>query len=117
MNESYFYFVILFFVHMVVSKKGDFYVLYVYVYLQFIHCLRLFAVLSDGEFSGAGNNTTINTEKISKCGANFCVVGNGGHENLDRPPDSEIYVISAIYLTCVIVAVLIVALFVDPLSR
>lgn len=85
--------------------------------LIFNLCLFDFSVLSDGEFSGAGKNATINTEKIAKCGANFCVVGNGGHESLDRPPDSEIYIISAIYLTCVIVAVLIVALFVDPLSR
>lgn len=44
----------------------------------------------------------------------------GGHldnQNLHRPPDSEIYEISAIYLACVVVAVLMVALLVDPLSR
>ncbi|XP_012056243.1 PREDICTED: UNC93-like protein [Atta cephalotes] len=75
-------------------------------------------VLSDGGHSGDdGNSTTSSWEKIKSCGADFCVLGNGGHENLERPPESEIYEISAIYLTCVIVAVIIVALFVDPLSR
>ncbi|XP_014233889.1 UNC93-like protein [Trichogramma pretiosum] len=74
-------------------------------------------VLSEGEFKEIGSNVTATAAKVSRCGANFCIIGNGGHENLHRPPDSEIYEISAIYLTCVFVAVLIVALFVDPLSR
>ncbi|KYQ59183.1 UNC93-like protein [Trachymyrmex zeteki] len=74
-------------------------------------------VLSDGGHSDDGNSTTSSWDKIKLCGADFCVLGNGGHENLERPPESEIYEISAIYLTCVIVAVIIVALFVDPLSR
>ncbi|EZA55518.1 UNC93-like protein [Ooceraea biroi] len=76
-------------------------------------------VLSDGGHGGGGgnsNSTITNWDKINLCGADFCVLGNGGHENLERPPESEIYEISAIYLTCVIVAVIIVALFVDPLS-
>jgi len=36
---------------------------------------------------------------------------------LERPPDAEIYEISSIYLCCVIVAVGIIALMVDPLAR
>lgn len=71
-------------------------------------------VLSEGEF-GHTNSTISN--KIKSCGANFCVSRNGADESLQRPPDSDIYKISAIYLTCVIIAVIIVALFVDPLSR
>ncbi|XP_072767165.1 UNC93-like protein [Anoplolepis gracilipes] len=78
-------------------------------------------VLSDGGHGGGGggggSNGTTSWDKIKLCGADFCVLGNGGHENLERPPESEIYEISAIYLTCVVVAVIIVALFVDPLSR
>ncbi|XP_003702461.1 UNC93-like protein [Megachile rotundata] len=74
-------------------------------------------VLSEGEFGSGKGNSTTNWNKIKLCGADFCVVGNGGHETLERPPESEIYEISAIYLTCVIIAVIIVALFVDPLSR
>lgn len=47
------------------------------------------------------------------------MIGGGHHDNqnLHRPPDSEIYEISAIYLACVAVAVIMVALLVDPLSR
>lgn len=47
------------------------------------------------------------------------MIGGGHHDNqnLHRPPDNEIYEISAIYLACVVVAVLMVALLVDPLSR
>ncbi|XP_011137545.1 UNC93-like protein [Harpegnathos saltator] len=78
-------------------------------------------VLSDGGHGGGGggssSNSTDSWDKIKLCGADFCILGNGGHENLERPPESEIYEISAIYLTCIIVAVIIVALFVDPLSR
>ncbi|XP_044587874.1 UNC93-like protein [Cotesia glomerata] len=74
-------------------------------------------VLSEGEFGGEGDINSTRYKKLKSCGANFCVIGNGADESLKRPPDSEIYEISAIYLTCVIVAVIIVALFVDPLSR
>ncbi|CAH0703330.1 unnamed protein product [Spodoptera exigua] len=66
------------------------------------------------------NSTTDNSSKtVLTCGANFCMIGGGHHDNqnLHRPPDSEIYEISAIYLACVVVAVLMVALLVDPLSR
>ncbi|KAG6458073.1 UNC93-like protein [Manduca sexta] len=75
-------------------------------------------VFSSGVHSG--NTSTENTSKtLLTCGANFCMIGGGHHDNqnLHRPPDSEIYEISAIYLACVFVAVLMVALLVDPLSR
>lgn len=69
------------------------------------------------------HSTSATATNVSKtqltCGANFCMIGGGHHDNqnLHRPPDSEIYEISAIYLACVFVAVLMVALLVDPLSR
>lgn len=75
-------------------------------------------VFSSGEHST--NSTVVDTNKTAlTCGANFCVIGGGHHDNqnLHRPPDSEIYEISAIYLSCVVVAVIMVALLVDPLSR
>lgn len=75
------------------------------------------SVLSNGEFGSSGANHTVNEDKIRLCGANFCVVGAGVSEVLERPPDSEIFEISMIYLACVILAVIIVAIFVDPLSR
>ncbi|GBP00500.1 UNC93-like protein [Eumeta japonica] len=66
--------------------------------------------------SGSSSNTT---KTYLSCGANFCMIGGGHHDNqnLHRPPDAEIYEISAIYLSCVVVAVLMVALLLDPLSR
>ncbi|XP_047114462.1 UNC93-like protein [Schistocerca piceifrons] len=71
-------------------------------------------VLSSGAHGGGGNGSA-NAQEI--CGANFCVNVAGQTENLNRPPDSEIYEISGIYLACVILAVAMVALLVDPLTR
>ncbi|XP_063837499.1 UNC93-like protein [Ostrinia nubilalis] len=76
-------------------------------------------VFSSGVHSG--NTTHINaSQSFLKCGANFCMIGGidqDKNHNLNRPPNDEIYKISAIYLACVMVAVLMVALLVDPLSR
>lgn len=75
-------------------------------------------VLSSGEGGGGGStNTSQSEEFLETCGANFCMITNSGNENLERPPDSEIYEISSIYLCCVVIAVGIIAMFVDPLSR
>ncbi|RZF47982.1 hypothetical protein LSTR_LSTR002048 [Laodelphax striatellus] len=78
-------------------------------------------VLSSGAHGGGGGghgNTSFNEEKLRHCGSNFCVIGGShGNDNLERPPDSEIYTISTIYLCCIVVAVAMVALFIDPLSR
>lgn len=76
-------------------------------------------VFSSGVHSGGNASTDNNSKTLLSCGANFCMIGGGHHDNqnLHRPPDSEIYEISAIYFACVIVAVLMVALLVDPLSR
>lgn len=41
----------------------------------------------------------------------------GGGENMERPPDSEIFEISAIYLSCIIAAVIMIATCVDSLKR
>lgn len=62
-------------------------------------------------------NGTLTEEALDICGANFCVLKSANNDNLERPPDSEIYEISAIYLTCILLAVLMVAFLVDPLSR
>ncbi|KAJ8877571.1 hypothetical protein PR048_022026 [Dryococelus australis] len=73
--------------------------------------------LSAGEGGPVDPNATLQTaEDLGYCGANFCVMTNHGNENLVRPPDSEIYEISGIYLCCVLVATGMVALFVDPLK-
>ncbi|XP_055586539.1 UNC93-like protein [Uranotaenia lowii] len=76
-------------------------------------------VLSSGAHGGGAivhdDNDTIN--QYDTCGANFCPVATTDNANLARPPDSEIYEISSIYLACIVAAVVIIALFMDPLSR
>lgn len=71
-------------------------------------------VLSSGAHGSASGHNSID---IDTCGANFCVVASGSNNNLQRPPDSEIYEISSIYLACIIAAVVIIAVFLDPLKR
>lgn len=81
-------------------------------------------VLSSGAHGAAPavdeNGTVIahhDYANLDSCGANFCVDQTSDNANLQRPPDSEIFEISAIYLSCIIAAVVIIALFLDPLSR
>ncbi|XP_044732674.1 UNC93-like protein [Chrysoperla carnea] len=78
-------------------------------------------VLSSGAHGGGGHGMNVSKavtdDALKYCGANFCVMGNHGNDNLERPPDGEIYEIMTIYLICVGVAVIMVACLVDPLSR
>ena len=74
-------------------------------------------VLSSGAHGGSGGNQTFSESSLSHCGANFCVITSAENGNLERPPDSEIFEISTIYLACIAGAVLIIAFFLDPLSR
>ncbi|XP_050101118.1 UNC93-like protein [Anopheles aquasalis] len=71
----------------------------------------------DDSINGSATISHSNDDALSYCGANFCVVGTSDNSNLQRPPDSEIYEISAIYLSCIVGAVIIIAIFLDPLSR
>lgn len=79
----------------------------------------LAAVLSSGAHGGGGGGHGANgsVNAVELCGASFCTSNHHGIDNLERPPNEEIYEISGIYLACIVVAVIIVALFVDPLSR
>lgn len=72
---------------------------------------------SGGHGGGGGGNSSFSESALSLCGANFCVVASAENGNLERPPDSEIYEISSIYLACIVTAVIFIALFLDPLSR
>ncbi|KAI5735884.1 hypothetical protein M8J77_023865 [Diaphorina citri] len=78
-------------------------------------------VLSSGAHGGGHhvNSSANNVEetRLRSCGSNFCVIGGKGLDNLERPPDSEIYHITGIYLSCIVVATIMIALMVDPLSR
>lgn len=66
---------------------------------------------------GAGGSDMNMTQSYDSCGANFIVISTNTNDNLARPADSEIFTISGIYLACIFVAVIMIALFVDPLSR
>lgn len=75
-------------------------------------------MLSSGAHgSGGSADTNYSDTELDLCGANFCVEELHDNANLQRPPDSEIFVISIIYLSCILVAVAIIALFMDPLKR
>lgn len=67
---------------------------------------------------GGGGSSSSNSTNYDGCGANFCQsLQINSNENLERPADGEIYEISGIYLACIISAVIVIALVVDPLSR
>lgn len=76
-------------------------------------------VLSSGAHGhgGAGSSGNYSEEDFDLCGANFCVAEVHDSANLQRPPDDEIFEISIIYLSCIVVAVAIIGIFMDPLSR
>lgn len=74
-------------------------------------------VLSSGAHGGSGANHTFSEAALNQCGANFCVVASAENANLERPPDSEIFEISTIYLACIVGAVIVIGLLLDPLSR
>ncbi|XP_072760653.1 UNC93-like protein [Anoplolepis gracilipes] len=77
------------------------------------------AVLSYGIKTVTINETLNSSVVAEKCGANFCGVSDIEDENpnLQRPPIERIYLISGIYLGCMILACLIIAFGVDSLFR
>lgn len=54
-------------------------------------------------------------KEVRYCGAAFCTLTDEQKEN--QPPRSEVNIITAIYLSCVVVAVIIATIFLDPLTR
>ncbi|XP_018318775.1 UNC93-like protein isoform X2 [Agrilus planipennis] len=64
---------------------------------------------------GGGSSSNSNVSTYELCGANFCSISN--NQNLERPDDEEIFEISGIYIACIVCAVVIIATFVDPLTR
>lgn len=69
--------------------------------------------------AGPQNTTTELLDNIENiCGANFCPgVVAAANPNLKQPPVSKIHLIAGIYLVCMILASLIVAVGVDSLNR
>ncbi|KAG8236876.1 hypothetical protein J437_LFUL016432, partial [Ladona fulva] len=62
-------------------------------------------VLSSGGHGSADDNRNLThiLDTLHLCGANFCVSSTQNNDNLERPPDSEIFEISSIYLSCVVI--------------
>ncbi|XP_076262832.1 UNC93-like protein isoform X2 [Rhynchophorus ferrugineus] len=70
-------------------------------------------VLSNPHGSSSSHS---NGTDYSNCGANFCAsVGN--NEESSGVASTEIYEIMSIYLACIVLAVLLIVMLVDPLSR
>ncbi|CAG9764674.1 unnamed protein product [Ceutorhynchus assimilis] len=69
-------------------------------------------VLSNPHGSDDGHGTT----DYSQCGANFCASISNSEESTGVA-SSELYEIMSIYLACIILAVLLIVMLVDPLSR
>ena len=78
--------------------------------------------------SSVSANFTVSEEALSLCGSSFCpdqlvkegeiIVNETKNSNFEAAADkTNIYTLAGIYLGCSIVAAMILAIFVDPLSR
>jgi hypothetical protein len=68
-------------------------------------------VLSHGE---TRSNASVD---VSFCGKNFCEDVLGEAENLKRPEGWKVHLISGIFVVIAASSALLIALFLDPLSR
>ncbi|XP_066987251.1 LOW QUALITY PROTEIN: protein unc-93 homolog A-like [Macrobrachium rosenbergii] len=69
-------------------------------------------------------NESIDEEAISKCGFYFCIAETSPEANtnvtsdaLETGPLWQIYTMAGIYLACALASALVIAIFLDPLSR
>ncbi len=92
---------------------------------KYVRQLFFFSVLSTGD-----NNSTqeISKEALSRCGVNYCPevpeVKSEGDDDAAEEIDANfqtdktrLYILATVYLVCSVLSGLIVAFFVDPLSR
>ncbi|XP_069973711.1 UNC93-like protein isoform X2 [Penaeus vannamei] len=56
---------------------------------------------------------------LLSCGVNFCphTHAENNNTNLAKPPESQIYTMASIYLACALLSSVIIAVFVDPLTK
>ncbi|XP_068230620.1 UNC93-like protein [Palaemon carinicauda] len=68
---------------------------------------------------GVEERDEINEEALLSCGVNYCPHEQAASNstNLDAPPLSKIYTMASIYLICALLSSVIIAAFVDPLTR
>ena len=85
-----------------------------------IHFFLLFLVLSLGD----GENETVSTPDLTKCGINYCPApaANNTDEDIENEDNFgasryQLFILAGVYLACSILSAVVVALFVDPLSK
>ncbi|XP_066987255.1 UNC93-like protein [Macrobrachium rosenbergii] len=68
---------------------------------------------------GVEERDEINEEALLSCGVNYCPHKEAASNatNLDAPPLSKIYTMATIYLICALLSSVIIAFFVDPLTK
>ena len=76
---------------------------------------------------GGGNATEVDiVPDLSKCGVNYCpAVDNPDVNNTEIDPEEDnfsatsyqLYILAGVYLACSILSAVVLALFVDPLSK
>ncbi|XP_063602289.1 UNC93-like protein [Penaeus indicus] len=56
---------------------------------------------------------------LLSCGVNFCpgTHAENNNTNLEKPPEAQIYTMASIYLACALLSSVIIAVFVDPLTK
>ncbi|XP_047502869.1 UNC93-like protein isoform X2 [Penaeus chinensis] len=56
---------------------------------------------------------------LLSCGVNFCpgTHADNNNTNLEKPPEAQIYTMASIYLACALLSSVIIAVFVDPLTK
>ena len=87
--------------------------------------IDLFLVL--GLEEGGDNATEVdNVPDLSKCGVNYCPAVDNPNVNkteIDHEEDNfsatsyQLYILAGVYLACSILSAVVLALFVDPLSK
>ncbi|XP_052248265.1 protein unc-93 homolog A-like isoform X2 [Dreissena polymorpha] len=73
-------------------------------------------LLSSLVFKTEAKNVTVTEDDLKKCGANFFPGADPNNTNLDKPPMEQIYTLCGIYTGCALLAVLVVAVGLDPIK-
>lgn len=66
---------------------------------------------------GSTENNTITEDQLQFCGANFCHEETGNATALEKPSSEKIYMLAGIFLGFAVLASVIIAIFVDPLTQ
>ena len=67
--------------------------------------------------SGSIENNTITEDRLQFCGSNYCHQETENATILEKPSMEKVYLLAGIFLGFAILASVIIAIFVDPLTR